>query len=240
MRYGLRAWGSWKVGVVMATAVAALVGLAAAPAFAAPPATTWQVSPSSAAITYGGGVILNGTLTSGQVAVGGKWVELQQGTTEAGSFQVLQMVTTSDATYSTGQYSLAVMPSRTTYYRFSWPGDADYAASISDVVPVTVKPSLGKPSCPSSVKKGTKFAVQGSVKPGAPDGPGVKIKSYRKKSNGSWVGYKTYGAKVSGTQYKATFAINNTGTFKFKASTADSASYAAGLSGYSAVITVKK
>jgi hypothetical protein len=240
MRYGHHARGPWKMGVVIAVAVAALIGLAAAPAFATPPATTWQVSPSSAAITYGGGVILNGTLTSGQAAVGGKWVELQQGTTEAGSFQVLQMVTTSEGAYSTGQYSLAVMPSRTTYYRFSWPGDADYAASTSDVVPVTVKPALSKPTCPSSVKGGTKFTVQGSVKPGAPDGPAVKIKSYRKKSNGSWVGYKTYGAKGSGTQYKATFAINDTGTFKFKASTADSASFAAALSSYSAVITVKK
>ena len=239
MRYGLRAWGSWKV-VAMATAVVALVGLAAAPAFAAPAATTWQLSPSSATVTYGGGVILNGTLKSGQVAVGGKWVEFQQGTTAAGSFQTLLMVTTSDSSYATGQYSVPVIPSQTTYYRFSWTGDADFATSNSDVVPVLVKPALGKPSGPSPVKKGKKFTVQGSVKPGAPNGPAVKVKSYRKKSNGSWVGYKTYKATVSGTQYKATFAINDTGTFKFKASTADSASYAAALSGYSAVITVKK
>jgi hypothetical protein len=227
-------------GLALVAVTAALLVLLASAALAAPPATTWQVSPSSAAITYGGGVILNGTMTSGQAAVGGKWVEFQQGTTAAGSFQVLYMVTTPEGPYATGQYSVAVMPAQTTYYRFSWPGDADYAASVSDVVPVLVKPSLGKPSCPSSAKKDKKFTVQGSVKPGAPGGPAVRIKSYRKKNNGSWVGYKTYSAKVSGTQYSSKFAIGDAGTFKFKASTADSATFSAALSAYSAVISVEK
>ncbi len=54
--------------------------------------------------------------------------------------------------YATGTYSIAVMPLQTMYFRFRWVGDATYAPSNSNVVPVQVKPSLGVPSCPSSVK----------------------------------------------------------------------------------------
>ncbi len=149
-------------------------------------------------------------------------------------------VTAPTGPYATGTYSIAVMPMQTMYYRFQWTGDADYLPSDSDVIPVRVKPSLGKPSCPSSAKKNKKFTVKGSVKPGQGVSPAVKIKSYRKKSNGAWVGYKTYRSKVSGTQYKASIKINRTGKFKFKASTADSAAFAAALSSYSRVLTVKK
>ena len=121
-------------------------------------------------------------------AVGGLWVDFAQATTDSGPYEVVYKVTSPAGPYATGvgEYSIAVMPMQTTYYRFQWEGDANYqAADPSDVVPVQVKPSLGKPSCPSSVKKsGHKFTVSGSVKPGAAVSPAVKIKAYRYNGHG--------------------------------------------------------
>jgi hypothetical protein len=225
-------------GLAVAIIVLLTVALAA-PALAAAP-TEWTVSPTSTILTYGQGVILNGTLMSNGAAVGGLWVDFAQATTTSGSYEVMYKVTAPTGPYATGTYSIAVIPMQTMYYRFQWEGDADYLGSASDTIPVQVKPSLGKPSCPSKVKKSKKFTIKGSVKPGQGVSPAVKIKSYRKKANGAWVGYKTYGSKVSGTQYKASIKITRTGKFKFKASTGNSAAFAAGLSSYSRVLTVKK
>lgn len=239
MRRAIGTQGPWR-GLVLVAVAVALVLLAATPALAAPAPTSWQVSPESKVLTYGQGVILTGTLTSGAAAVGGIWVDVYQATTETGSADFVCKLTSPTGPYATGAYSTAVMPSRTMYYQFRWAGDADYEASNSDVIPVQVKPALGKPSCPSSVKVDKKVTVKGSVKPGEPSAPVVKIKSYRKNKNGAWTGYKTYGTKISGTQYSQSITITKTGKYKFKVVSVDSAEYAAGESGYSTVLTVKK
>jgi hypothetical protein len=228
--------------MVVIAAVVVLTAVLAAPALAAAPTEWTSVSPASKTITYGQGVIITGTLMSNGAYVGGLWVDFAQATTSSGSYKVMYKVTSPTEPYATGvgEYAIAVIPMQTTYYRFEWEGDADYlaAAQPSDVVPVQVKPSLGKPTCPSSAKAGKKFTVSGSVKPGQGVGPAVKIKTYRKK-NGEWVFYKDYSAKVSDTQYSASIKPNHTGKYKFKAVTASSASYAAGESSYSNVTTVK-
>jgi hypothetical protein len=225
------------VGAILALL---LVAELATPALADPAATSWTVNPESKIVTYGQGVVLNGVLRSGDVALGALWVDFAQATTEAGSYEVVYRVTTSQAGYATGTYSVAVMPLQTMYYRFQWAGDATFAAGDSDVIPVQVKPSLGAPGGSSSVNVGKKLTVKGSVKPGAPSGPAVKIKAYRQKGNGTWVGYKTYASKISGTQYSQAIKITQAGKFKFKAVSVASAEYAAGESGYGKVTTVKK
>ena len=229
-------WGKAALLVALIVLAAAL----AAPALAAPASTSWTVSPQSKTLTYGQGVILNGTLMSGMTAVGGLWVDFAQATTANGSYEVLFKVTTAEGAYYSGTYSVPVMPLQTTYYRFQWPGDDTYAASNSDVIPVQVKPSLGKPSCPSSIKSGKKFTVKGTVKPGEGVSPAVKIRAYRRNSSGTYVSYKTYNSTVTGTQYKVTIKINNTGKYKFKATTGGTAQFAANESSFSKVLTVKK
>ena len=97
---------------------------------------------------------------SNGAAVGGLWVDFTQKTAQSGSFELLYKVTTSASAYATGTYSVAVMPLQTMYYRFLWEGDSTYLPSISDTVLVQVKPSLGKPTCPSSAKSGHKFTVK--------------------------------------------------------------------------------
>jgi hypothetical protein len=226
-------------GLFVAIALA-LIALLATPALAAPATTAWTVSPASKIITYGQGVTLNGTLMSNGAAVGGLWVDFAQATTQSGSYEVLYKVSAPSGPYATGTYSIAVMPLQTMYYQFRWLGDDTYGASNSDVIPVQVKPSLGKPSCPSSIKSGKKFTVKGTVKPGEGISPAVKVKAYRKNSSGAYTAYKTYSSKVSGTQYKATIKISKTGKYKFKALTGGNAQFAANTSGFSRVLTVKK
>ena len=226
--------------VMMVVAAAVLFAILAAPALAAPAETEWTVSPASKTITYGQGVTLNGTLMSNSVAVGGLWVDFAQATTQSGSFEVLYKVTTSAGAYATGTYSIAVMPLQTMYYRFQWAGDSTYAATNSDVIPVQVKPSLGKPTVPSSIKSGKKFTVKGTVKPGEGISPTVKVKAYRKNSSGTYGSYKTYTATMDGTEYKVTIKISKTGKYKFKASTGGNAQFAANETGFSSVLTVKK
>ena len=213
--------------VLLAAAAVVLVAMLAAPAFAAPAPTSWTISPSPRRSPYGQGVTLNGTLMSNGAAVGGLWVDFAQATTQTGSYEVLYKVTTAEGAYYTGTYSVAVMPLQTMYYRFQWAGDATYGPSNSDVVPVQVKPSLGKPTCPSSVKSGKKFTVKGTVKPGEGISPTVKIKAYRRNSNGAYESYKTYTATVTGTEYKASITISKTGKYKFKATTGANAQFAA-------------
>jgi hypothetical protein len=227
--------GSLVAAITMAVAL-----LVALPALAAPAPTSWTVSPSSKTITYGQGVMLNGTLTSGATAVGGLWVDFYQATTESGSADSFYMVTSPEGPYATGQYSIAVIPAQTMYYQFRWAGDGDFEASNSDVIPVQVKPSLGKPSCTKSIKKNKKFTVKGTVKPGQGVGPAVKIRAYRRNSSGAYVSVKTWSTTRAGTQYKATISIKKTGKFKFKAWTNGTDQYAANQSGYSKVLTVKK
>ena len=236
----MKARGKHSRTARLAVVVAAVVVLAAvlvAPALAATP-TSWTVSPTSKTITYGQGVTLNGTLMSNGVAVGGLWVDFAQAMTEGGSYEVLYKVTTSDSAYYSGTYSVAVMPLQTMYYRFQWAGDSIYADSNSDVIPVSVKPSLGKPTYPSSVKSGHKFTVSGSVKPGAPTGPAVKVKAYRYNGHG-YVNYKTYSTSVSGTTYKASIKISKTGKYKFKATTGSSAQFVANETSLGAVLKIK-
>ena len=233
-----RSLGVKKAALIVVVVV--LLAVVVAPALAAPAETEWTVSPASKIITYGQGVTLNGTLMSDSVAVGGLWVDLAQATTQSGSFEVLYSLTTSAAAYATGTYSIAVMPQRTMYYRFQWVGDATYAANNSDVIPVQVKPSLGKPTVPSSIKSGKKFTVKGTVKPGEGISPTVKVKAYRKNSSGTYGSYKTYTATMDGTEYKVTIKISKTGKYKFKASTGGTAQFAANETGFSSVLTVKK
>jgi hypothetical protein len=227
-------------GVIVLAAAVLLLAALAAPALAAPAPTTWTVSPESKTLTYGQCVMLNGTLMSEGAAISGLWVDFAQATTRAGSYEILYKITSPAGPYATGTYSIPVMPLQTTYYRFDWPGDATYPAASSDVIPVQVKPSLGKPSCPATVKRNKKFTVKGSVKPGQGVVPPVKIKSYKQKSNGAFVSGKIYTAKVTGTQYSVSIKLSATGKYKFKATTGATAEFAVGSSAYSRILTVKK
>ncbi len=97
--------------------------------------------------------------------------------------------------------------------------------SRATLSPSRSSPRSAKPTCPSSVKKSKTFTVKGTVQPGAPGGPAVKIQTYR-KLNGSWSRYKSaYSTSRSGAKYSVKIKIKATGKFKFKATVATSATF---------------
>ena len=230
-------------GLAVAIVVVLMLALVV-PALAAPAPTSWSsVTPSTKTITYGQGVIITGTLMSNGAYIGGLWVDFAQATTQTGSYEVMYKVTSPSGPYATGvgEYSIAVMPAQTMYYRFVWAGDEDYLGPLpSNTVPILVKPALGKPSCPSSIKRNRTFTVKGTVKPGNGVTPKVKIKAYRRNGSGHYSVYRTYGTTISGTQYKARVKISKTGKYKFRAYTGQNAQFAANHSGLSRALTVRK
>lgn len=226
-----------KRAAIVAAVVVALTVVLVAPALAAPAATTWQVSPTSKTVTYRGGLILNGTLTSADVGVGGKWVSLEQSSSASGPWQRLFELTTSQAAYSTGVYSGPVLPLQNTYYRFVWEGDAGFAGSTSGNITISVRPVIGRSYCRARVRRGHTLNVRGIIRPGAPTGPAVKVRAYRHRGH-SWVVYKTYSATVTGTHFSAKIKISKPGRYRFRGFTAATAAFVAakGRSGGAVVV----
>jgi len=168
---------------------------------------------------------------------GGQTLRVEQATSGSGPWSLVKAVTNTGAT---GDYSLAVTPLQTTYYRFVFDAAGPYLTSTSNVLTVQVKPVLSTPTGPTSIKKNKSFTVKGTVQPGAPGGPSVKIQIYR-KHDGKWSKYKSaYSTTRSGTKYSAKLKINATGKFKFKATIATSSQFVGVTSSYSKVLTVKK
>jgi hypothetical protein len=113
---------------------------------------------------------------------------------------------------------------------------ASHSIAATFALAPKVKPALGTPKNPKSIKKSRSFTVSGSVKPGAPS---VKLKVYRLKGK-KWVAYKYFSANVNGTKYSAKIKITRTGKFRFKAYSAGNATYLASSSRTSRVLTVRK
>ena len=107
----------------------------------------------------------------------------------------------------------------------------------------TAMPALGKPICPTSVTHGKLFKVYGTLAPHfAAGAKTVKVKAYRRVS-GVWKLYKSYAATNadagSVTKYTAKIALTKTGSYRFQASTAATATWAAATSSFSKTLTVK-
>ena len=186
-----------------------------------PVPTSLTASPGEKTVTAGTAPTISAVLTEtdGALPIGGAALRVEQATSSSGPWSLVQTVS-NDGT--TGNYSLAVLPLRTTYYRFVYEGTDTYAAVTSGVLTIKVKPVLKTPTCPSSIKKSKTFKVKGTVAPGAPDGPAVKIQAYR-KHDGKWSKYKSaYSTTRSGINYSAKIKITSTGKYKFKATVAGS------------------
>jgi hypothetical protein len=200
--------------------------------------TSLTASPAETTVTIGAGATLSGVLmnTDDTVPLGGQAVRVEQAASDSGPWSPAGVVT-SDVT--TGAVTFSVIPTQTTYYRFVFEATDTYAASQSGALTVKVMPVLGTPTCPKSIKKNKSFTVQGTVQPGAPGGPAVKIQAYR-KHNGSWSKYKSaYATTLSGTKYSVKVKINAKGKFKFNATITTSSQFVGVTTGYSKVMTVK-
>jgi hypothetical protein len=227
----------------------ATAALLAAPglAGAAPSPTGLTVKAQRYTITWGTNTILTGTLMDLDTitALGGLWVRVEFSPTGApASWTLLSNVTTeTDAQYSTGQYTQVVQPRKLTYYRYVFLGTAAYAPEVSNTVIVKVRPFVGRPIVPKTVKAGKYFTVRGSLKPRFPAGAKtVKVKAYRKKG-GTWVVAKRLRATNVDTatysKYQARTSFTKKGKYRFRAFTLLMDGWAPGTSRFSGVLVVK-
>ena len=239
-----------RLHVMLALAVCvATAGLLAAPglAGAAPSPTQIKARAQLYTITWGTHTVLTGTLmdTSTITALGGLWLRVEVSPTGSpASWTLFSTVTTeNEAQYATGQYTQVAQPRKLTYYRFVFLGNAAYAASFSNTVTIRVRPFVGRPMVPMTVKAGKLFIVRGSLKPRFPAGAKtVTIKAYRSKG-GKWVLVKSLRATnvdtVKYTKYRVTTRFTKKGKYRFRAFTPTMPGWAPGKSTFSKVLVVK-
>lgn len=224
-----------------------VVGLVlSAAAFAAPKSTTLTVTAQSTSVNWSSTAILNGILQTTDnppLPVDQQQVLVQYATSaDALVWTTAATVTNSAAPYSSGEYTYSWKAARNYYWRMKYDGGAQWGPATGNVVYVKVKPVIGKPSCPSSIKHGKKFTVSGSLKPKYAAGSKtvtVKVQIY---SNKKWKAYKSFKATNanSGTysKYSVKISISKKGKYRFYGTTADTSTLAAGKSAYSRTLKV--
>ena len=136
-----------------------------------------------------------------------------------------------------------VQPRQLTYYRFVFHGTSVYAASISNMVTIRVRPNLGRPVVRRVVKAGKRFSVYGSLKPRFPAGERtVKVKVYRYKGK-RWVVVKRLRAvnrdTSTYTKYVAKTRLTAKGKYRFRAYTPTMDGWASAKSKFSKILVVR-
>lgn len=191
-----------------------------------------SIAPFSAKRTlldWGQSTLLTGWLydTSGaqKKGMGGEVVELFSASSIDGPWTSVATLTTSATAGSVGMVTRLVKLTRPTYFwlRYDPPEDSELAGSDSNYLKVNVRPVLGTPQVPLSVKAKRTFTVYGSLKPKSTAGQKiVKVKMYRYR-NGRWVyvraNWATNYDSGSYTQYRAKFSISVKGKYRFRAVT---------------------
>ena len=177
--------------------------------------------------------------------MGERLVTVQSASLATGPWVDLKALTTSSVADALGTCTLAVTPTGSTYFRLRFVAGAGlgYGGSISSVVRVAVRPVLGTPMAPSSVKAGRSFAVYGTLNPRFPAGQKtVEIKIYRYKKH-RWVFTKRVSATNAdsggNTRYSAEVKLTTRGRCRFRAYAAPTATWAGDTTGLSTVLTVR-
>ena len=146
-------------------------------AFAPGIQTRLSISVGETTVDYGSSTLLSGVLyDSGdplhEVGMGDRLVIVQSASSATGPWVDLETPTTSSVAGSVGTFTSTVTPTGPSYYRLRFIAGAGsgYGGSISFVVRVSVRPMLGTPKVPSSVRAGRSFTVSGTLSPRFPAG----------------------------------------------------------------------
>jgi hypothetical protein len=177
------------------------------------------VAPTS--VRYGQPVKVTATLVnSAGTPVPGRTVSVEQ-CIRAGVW-----TTVKSALSSTGRYAFVVYPSRRTYYRVSFAGDATYYSSKSSYLVVSTTAQLTGPVTSAvRVDRGLPITVSGYLKPRHTAGTGAVTLQAWKLVGGAWQLVKTYPAPISDSQtysrYSANVVLPYTGSWRIRAVHAD-------------------
>ena len=201
-------------------------------------------------VNYGSSTLLTGVLYDSsdplhEVGMGDRLVTVQSASSATGSWVDLETLTTSSVAGSVGTCTLTVTPPGPTYYRLRFVAGegSGYGGSISFVVRVGVRPVLGTPKVPASVRAGRSFTVYGTLDPQLPAGEKtVQINVYRYK-NRRWVFIRQVSATNAdsggNTRYGVKVKLTTKGKYRFRAFTAPTVTWAGDTTGLSTVLTVK-
>jgi hypothetical protein len=234
---------------LLAAIALALVVLAALPAAAAANATSLTLVASPTVTPFGGTAVLTGTLmdTSGvPVALGGQPVFVWSSPTGTFPGTLLAIITTGTGTpaYDTGTYTLTVAPVNKTYYMMTFAANGIYEASSSDVVAVTPRVYVSKPSVPSSARLNRRFKIVNYLQPRHTAGArnSVKFKAYRFEK-GKWVLKRAAWARNANflkmTRCTATMTLKQRGYWSVRAYAPADAKHAATTSAWSRTFKVQ-
>jgi hypothetical protein len=116
-----------------------------------------------------------------------------------------------------GYFSYYHTPSRRTYYRARFSGDAQYPpASASPYVTVWPKVYLGRPSVfKSTLAYGHAYTFSGALKPAHSSSKAVRVWAYR-KVNGRYVYKRTYWAKAGSSTYSVKIKLPYRGKWRLR------------------------
>jgi hypothetical protein len=214
---------------------------AAAPATAAPTPTKLTVTAQSPSVDWGATAVLNGVLqtaTEPPLPVDQEQVLVQYAVTSVGPWHDAATVTNTAAPYSSGAYTYSWTTSRNYYWLMTFAGVPDvWGPSAGAVTLVKVKPVLGRPACPASVRARRTFIVSGSLKPRSRVGSRTVKVTAERYARGKWTAYRSFVAtnadSGSYSKYSARVTISRLGRYRFRAATADTAKLAAARSAYS-------
>ena len=189
------------------------------------------ISSAKSVVTYGSSTVLRGELYDASdpgnpVGLGGRQVAVQYAsspTAPSWEWQTLDVYPTSSETATLGQFSVVISPKAPTYYRLQYVKVplTQYGGFQSEVKKVGVRPALGRPVRPRSVRARRYFTVYGSLKPHFTAGQKtVKIKVYRYRK-GRYRYVKTLRAtnvdKGSITKYRLRTRLTTKGKYRFRA-----------------------
>jgi hypothetical protein len=204
-----------------------------------------SLTPASLAVTvtWGADATISATLadTGSGAPIGGQQVGLESSPDQI-EWTPVKTVASDPVT---GVCRAVVAPRERTFYRFAYLGDAEleHAASASGAITASVRPAVGTPKGPLSVKARALFSVTGSLKPRFTSGSRtVKVQVYKRKA-GKWVLVRTSSAVNSDSgsysKYTLKLRLSVKARYRFKATTRTTAVWAAATTGFSRTLTVK-
>jgi hypothetical protein len=218
--------------------------------FAVGAQTRFSISVGQTIVDYGRSTLLTGVLfDSGdplhEVGMGDQVVTLQSAPSATGPWVDLKALTTSSVAGSLGKCTFGVTPTRSTYYRLRFVAGANsrYGGTLSFTVRVGVRPLLGTPRVPSSVRAGRSFTVSGTLSPQMPAGQKTVVINVHRLKNGHWVFIKRVSATNAnsgdGTRYSVSVKFTTKGKYRLRAYVAPTTTWASDTTGLSKVLTVK-
>ena len=177
--------------------------------------------------------------------MGAQPVTVQSASSTTGPWVDLKTLTTSSVVGSVGTWVLTVTPTGSTYYRLRFVAAAGsgYGSLQSYYVRVSVRPVLGVPRVPLSVRVRKSFTVRGTLHPHFPAGQKtVQINVYRYTKR-HWALTRQIAATNTDSGSKTSYGINvkltSKGKYRFRAYTVATLTWAADTTPLSKVLTVK-